>query len=250
MQETQETLDPWVGKIPWRRKWQPTPVFLLGESHRQRNLVGYSPWDCKSQTWLSMHARMKNWAARPSSWKAAPGHGRFRVLGFSWPVPWQTPHVWWAWRSPSCAWSTALSSWYAATHRPRCTGCTMASRCASPRSSTWSTTRRARSPRAACSSTSPPTTTMATTPSSPRTPWAPPTRPSMATSSRSPFQVRVELPWGGWSLQVLRGVGVWGLEGWSSVNMDTIITSNHTHFGTSLATTGILCKLDTVSVFC
>ena len=31
------------GKIPWRRKWQPTPVFLPGESHGQRNLTGYSP---------------------------------------------------------------------------------------------------------------------------------------------------------------------------------------------------------------
>ena len=35
-------LDPWVGKIPWRRKWQPTPVFLPEESHGQRSLVGYS----------------------------------------------------------------------------------------------------------------------------------------------------------------------------------------------------------------
>ena len=35
--------DPWVGKIPWRRKWQPTPVFLPGESHGQISLVGYSP---------------------------------------------------------------------------------------------------------------------------------------------------------------------------------------------------------------
>ena len=35
--------DPWVGKIPWRRKWQPTPVFLLGESQGQRSLAGYSP---------------------------------------------------------------------------------------------------------------------------------------------------------------------------------------------------------------
>ena len=35
--------DPWVGKIPWRRKWQPIPVFLLGESHGQRRLVGFSP---------------------------------------------------------------------------------------------------------------------------------------------------------------------------------------------------------------
>ena len=35
--------DPWVGKIPWRRTWQPTPVFLPGESHGQRSLVGYGP---------------------------------------------------------------------------------------------------------------------------------------------------------------------------------------------------------------
>ena len=37
----------WVGKIPWRRKWQPTPVFLPGEFRGQRSLEGYSPWDCK-----------------------------------------------------------------------------------------------------------------------------------------------------------------------------------------------------------
>ena len=35
--------DPWVGKIPWRRAWQPTAVFLPGESHGQRSLMGYSP---------------------------------------------------------------------------------------------------------------------------------------------------------------------------------------------------------------
>ena len=39
--------DPWVGKILWRRAWQPTLVFLPGESHRQRSLVGYSLWGCK-----------------------------------------------------------------------------------------------------------------------------------------------------------------------------------------------------------
>ena len=37
--------DPWVGKIPWRRKWLPTPAFLPGEFHGQRSLAGYSPWD-------------------------------------------------------------------------------------------------------------------------------------------------------------------------------------------------------------
>ena len=36
--------NPWVGKIPWRRKWQHIPVFLPGKSHGQRRLVGYSPW--------------------------------------------------------------------------------------------------------------------------------------------------------------------------------------------------------------
>ena len=34
--------DPWVGKTPWKRKWQPTPLFLPGKSHGQRSLVGYS----------------------------------------------------------------------------------------------------------------------------------------------------------------------------------------------------------------
>ena len=40
-------LDSWVGKAPWRREWQPTPVFLPRKSYGQRSLVGYSPWGCK-----------------------------------------------------------------------------------------------------------------------------------------------------------------------------------------------------------
>ena len=36
--------NPWVRKIPWRRKWQPTPVFLPGEFHGQRSLASYNPW--------------------------------------------------------------------------------------------------------------------------------------------------------------------------------------------------------------
>ena len=39
--------NPLVGKIPWRRKWQPTPVFLPGKFHGQRSQVGYSPWSLK-----------------------------------------------------------------------------------------------------------------------------------------------------------------------------------------------------------
>ena len=40
-------MDPWVGKIPWRRAWQPIAVFLPGESQAQRSQAGYSPWDGK-----------------------------------------------------------------------------------------------------------------------------------------------------------------------------------------------------------
>ena len=48
----------WVGKIPWRRKWQPIPVFLPEESHGRRSLVGYSPRGCKeldTTEWLHFH---------------------------------------------------------------------------------------------------------------------------------------------------------------------------------------------------
>ena len=77
---------PWIGKIPQGRTWQPTPVFLPGESHGQRSLVGYNPWGHKSQTqlsdWAYMHTlcdlapnslsqELHEWArqtASPSSW--------------------------------------------------------------------------------------------------------------------------------------------------------------------------------------
>ena len=39
--------EPWVGKSPWRREWQSTPIFLPGKSHGQRSLAGYGSWDCK-----------------------------------------------------------------------------------------------------------------------------------------------------------------------------------------------------------
>ena len=48
--------NPWVRKIPWRRTWQPTPVFLPEKSHGQRSLETYSPWSCKESDtteWLS-----------------------------------------------------------------------------------------------------------------------------------------------------------------------------------------------------
>ena len=45
-------LIPGIGKIPWKKEWQPIPVFLPGESLGQRRLVGYSPWAAKSWTGL------------------------------------------------------------------------------------------------------------------------------------------------------------------------------------------------------
>ena len=46
-------LDSWVGKIPWKRKWKPTPIFLSGEFHGWRSLMGCSPWGGKCRKRLS-----------------------------------------------------------------------------------------------------------------------------------------------------------------------------------------------------
>ena len=52
--------DPRVRKIPWRRKWQPTPVFLPGESHGQRSLAGSSPWGRRvGQDCVTKHSASK-----------------------------------------------------------------------------------------------------------------------------------------------------------------------------------------------
>ena len=50
--------DPWIRKIPCRRKWQPTPVILAWKSHEQRSLVGYSPWGHKE---LDTTERLTEW---------------------------------------------------------------------------------------------------------------------------------------------------------------------------------------------
>ena len=60
--------NPWVGKFPWRRKWQPTPVFLPGKSCGQKSLVGYNPRGCKRvrHDWLSVHAHpLSRWMQLP-----------------------------------------------------------------------------------------------------------------------------------------------------------------------------------------
>ena len=59
--------DPWVGKIPWRRAWQPTLVFLPGEHHGQRSLMVYSPQGHKESemTKATEHTRVHNTYAEP-----------------------------------------------------------------------------------------------------------------------------------------------------------------------------------------
>ena len=56
--------DPWVGKIPWRRKWLSIPVFLPGKSHGQRNLAGYSPWGHRvGHDWATNTTTLNKYAA-------------------------------------------------------------------------------------------------------------------------------------------------------------------------------------------
>ena len=54
----QTRVSPWVRKIPWRRQWLSIPVFLPGEFHGQRNLVGSNPWghtESDTTEWLTLH---------------------------------------------------------------------------------------------------------------------------------------------------------------------------------------------------
>ena len=55
-----DTRDLWVRKIPWSRKWQPTPVSLPGKFHGQRRLAGYSPWGCKESD-MTEHSLVTYW---------------------------------------------------------------------------------------------------------------------------------------------------------------------------------------------
>ena len=108
--------DPWVGKISWRKKWKPTPVFLPGEVHGQRRLAGYySPWGRKESDMTErMHARThthththtlswKGWVfihglpgnTEASEWTLQSdilewlmdGHGSHHALLLSWATP-------------------------------------------------------------------------------------------------------------------------------------------------------------------
>ena len=67
--------DPWVRRIPWKRKWKPAPGFLSGKSQGQRNLVGYSPWshkdlDTTEQAHIDVHIRI------PRTYEYVSFHGQ------------------------------------------------------------------------------------------------------------------------------------------------------------------------------
>ena len=71
---------PRVRKLPWRRKWQPTPVFLPGKSHRQRSLAGYSPWDCQESDMTDpMSAHTHTHTRRHSFKPKVPEIQRYRM---------------------------------------------------------------------------------------------------------------------------------------------------------------------------
>ena len=82
--------DSWVGKISWRRKWQPTLVFLSGKSHGWRSLVGYSPWGPKDHTyWDGIIKESENN-------KCYSGCGKIRTYIYSW---WECKMVPWIWKT-------------------------------------------------------------------------------------------------------------------------------------------------------
>ena len=66
----------WVGKIPWRRKWQPTPVLLPRKSHGRRSLVGYIPWGCKESDMTEWLQRSLERQKGSGCWTKGLGKGR------------------------------------------------------------------------------------------------------------------------------------------------------------------------------
>ena len=82
--------DCWVGKTPWNRKWQPTPVLLLGKFHGQRSLAGYSPWGYKElSTTEQLSTNAQNRAGQqPQTWRTNAGAlgkaGRDRLGVWDW----------------------------------------------------------------------------------------------------------------------------------------------------------------------
>ena len=95
-------LSPWVGKISWRRVWQPTPVFWPGESHGERSLVGCSPKGCKesymTEATEHSHTYISSLLSLPPNTQST--HlGHHRALSGAPCAVQQVPasHLWYAW---------------------------------------------------------------------------------------------------------------------------------------------------------
>ena len=69
---------PWVGKMPWRRKWQPVQYSVPRKSHGQRSLVGYSPWGHTESDMTEQHAHIQTCSGQGS--KVHP-HDAFILVG-------------------------------------------------------------------------------------------------------------------------------------------------------------------------
>ena len=133
-------LDPWVRKILWRRKWQPTPVFLPGEFHEQRSLTGHSPWShrvrhdwatnrlnrdwaisrclllcfnftCRfhTQGWTSQHQMAGS--SESHSWTAGPSTPRSCLFLLYVSQLWHSEVLPFFWESPLCTLNTKAVLW-------------------------------------------------------------------------------------------------------------------------------------------
>ena len=78
--------NPWVGKIPWRRKWQPIPVLLPGESHGQRSLMGSSHSSVQSLSHVQLFATPRT-AARQSSLSSIDSHSLLKLMSIKSVMP-------------------------------------------------------------------------------------------------------------------------------------------------------------------
>ena len=88
--------DPWIGRIPWSRKWQPTPVFLPGKFPGWRSLAGYSPWGHKESAMIKVTEDTQWKIPWSRKWQPTPVfvprkfHAHRSLLGYS---PWGCKRV-------------------------------------------------------------------------------------------------------------------------------------------------------------
>ena len=85
---------PWIGKIPWRRTWQPTAVLFPGESHGQRTLAGYSPWGHRESDTTEYLTAEAGWTGCCSVAKSRPTLQPHGLKHTGLPCPSLSPRVW------------------------------------------------------------------------------------------------------------------------------------------------------------